>query len=104
MTRYHQTSNGPVAFTAEEEATRDAEETAWNMNQAAKVSAEAAETTRIAAYKNDTGCIDTLNKMSNMTFAEFDAWFDANVTTLAQARVALKRLAWVVLLMYKDEI
>jgi hypothetical protein len=28
------TSNGPVPFTAEEEATRDAEETAWAIQQA----------------------------------------------------------------------
>ncbi len=29
MTRYHATANGNVAFTAEEEAARDAEEAAW---------------------------------------------------------------------------
>jgi hypothetical protein len=33
MTRYHATQNGPVAFTAEEEALRDAEEAAWIANQ-----------------------------------------------------------------------
>ena len=29
MTRHHMTSEGPVAFTAEEEKARDAEEKAW---------------------------------------------------------------------------
>lgn len=29
MTRYHATANGPVPFTPEEEAERDAEEAAW---------------------------------------------------------------------------
>ena len=29
MARHHMTANGPVPFTAEEEAARDAEEAAW---------------------------------------------------------------------------
>jgi len=34
MARHHMTSNGPVPFTAEEEAARDAEEAAWVAQQA----------------------------------------------------------------------
>jgi hypothetical protein len=34
MARHHMTPNGPVPFTAEEEATRDAEEAAWAIQQA----------------------------------------------------------------------
>ena len=35
MPRFHTTANGPVPFTAEEEAERDAEEAAWAAEQAA---------------------------------------------------------------------
>ena len=34
MGRFHATSDGPVPFTAEEEAARDAEEAAWAAEQA----------------------------------------------------------------------
>ena len=34
MARHHMTQDGPVAFTAEEEAARDAEEAAWAAQQA----------------------------------------------------------------------
>jgi hypothetical protein len=34
MPRFHTTANGPVPFTAEEEAARDAEEAAWAAEQA----------------------------------------------------------------------
>lgn len=34
MARHHMTVNGPVPFTAEEEAARDAEEAAWAAQQA----------------------------------------------------------------------
>jgi len=34
MARHHMTANGPVPFTAEEEAARDAEEAAWAIQQA----------------------------------------------------------------------
>lgn len=63
-----------------------------------------ADAPRLAAFESDTGCIDTLSKFNSMTFTEFDQWFTDNVTTVAQARVALKRLAWVVLLLYKRKI
>jgi hypothetical protein len=35
MPRFHATANGPVPFTSEEEAARDAEEAAWTAKQAA---------------------------------------------------------------------
>ena len=51
MTRHHMTANGPVPFTADEEAERDAEEAAWaagvNDRKAAEVRAE--RDTRLAA-------------------------------------------------------
>jgi len=34
MSRHHMTAEGPVPFTAEEEAARDAEEAAWAAEQA----------------------------------------------------------------------
>lgn len=34
MARHHMTANGPVPFTTEEEAARDAEEAAWAIQQA----------------------------------------------------------------------
>ena len=35
MARHHMTENGPVPFTADEEASRDAEEAQWAAEQAA---------------------------------------------------------------------
>lgn len=40
MARHHMTVDGPVPFTAEEEATRDAEEAAWAAGQAALAKTE----------------------------------------------------------------
>lgn len=34
MSRHHMTAEGPIPFTAEEEAERDAEEAAWAVQQA----------------------------------------------------------------------
>ena len=34
MARHHMTPDGPVPFTAEEEAARDAEEAAWELEKA----------------------------------------------------------------------
>ena len=34
MSRHHMTAEGPIPFTAEEEAARDAEEAAWAAEQA----------------------------------------------------------------------
>jgi hypothetical protein len=70
----------------------------------AAATAQAAEASRIAAFKDDASCIDTLDKINTLTFAQFDAWFDANVTNLTQARAALKRLCWVVILLVKRKI
>ena len=51
MTRHHMTANGPVPFTADEEAERDAEEAAWaageNDRRAEQVRAE--RDTKLAA-------------------------------------------------------
>lgn len=40
MARHHATPNGPVPFTAEEEAARDAEEAAWAAEKAALAKTE----------------------------------------------------------------
>jgi type II secretory pathway component PulL len=51
MTRHHMTANGPIPFTADEEAERDAEEAAWaageNDRRAEQVRAE--RDTKLAA-------------------------------------------------------
>ena len=41
MTRYHATSNGNVAYTAEEETERDAEEAAWAAGAGTRAAAAA---------------------------------------------------------------
>jgi hypothetical protein len=51
--------------------------------------APTAEQTRIAGIKVDAGYIDLLSRASTATAAQIDAWFAANVTTLAQARAVL---------------
>lgn len=50
MARHHMTSNGPVPFTAEEEAARDAEEAAWASGAKDRHNASMKEA-REAAYK-----------------------------------------------------
>ncbi len=45
----------------------------------------------------------TIRALYKMTFAQLDTYIDANVTTLAQARTFLKKLAKVVLILVKRE-
>jgi hypothetical protein len=61
MARYHMTVNGPVLFTAEEEAARDAEEAAWAAEQAALAATEY-QRQRAAAYPPITDYIDGIVK------------------------------------------
>ncbi len=48
-----------------------------------------ADDIRLAAIKADPAYIDLFNRARAATAAEIDAWFAANVTTLAQARGVL---------------
>lgn len=50
MARFHTTANGPVPFTAEEEAARDAEEAAWAAGAKDRHNASMKQS-REAAYK-----------------------------------------------------
>ena len=53
MARHHMTANGPVPFTAEEEAARDAEEAAWASGAKDRHNASMKEA-REAAYKAES--------------------------------------------------
>lgn len=55
-----------------------------------------------AAQRNaDAQAALRLAAISNMTYAELDAYIEANVTTLATSKVFMKRLAKVVLALVK---
>jgi len=61
--------------------------TAAQRQQAADILANApVNDARLDSIKNDQAVIDLGNRIKAMTAAEIDAWFQANVTTLAQAR------------------
>lgn len=77
-----------VPMTVEEEAARNAEETAWLAGQASR-DALAARTQSLESAIGGDSVIQTLR---TMTAAQFDAWWDANVTNAAQAIGVLKRL------------
>lgn len=53
MARFHATANGPVPFTAEEEAARDAEEAAWAAGIKDRHNAEMKKS-RQEAYKTES--------------------------------------------------
>ncbi len=52
MSRHHMTAEGPVPFTAEEEAARDAEEAAWAAEQANPTPAPAPTKEELLAQLN----------------------------------------------------
>lgn len=52
----------------------------------------AAENARLAAIDASIAGDSTIAQLKAMTIAEFDTWWAANVTTLAQANNILKRL------------
>ena len=67
MTRHHATVNGNVAFTAEEEAARDAEEASFLVEQAAeKVASIRAERNRLLT-ETDFYALSDVTMTSNMT-------------------------------------
>jgi hypothetical protein len=73
MLRFHATSNGPVPFTAEEEAARNAEEAAWAAEQSALAATEY-QRQRAAAYPPITDYIDGIVKGDT---AQVQAYIDA---------------------------
>lgn len=64
---------------------------------AAAAPARDAERTRLAAHDDAIKGDATVQQLRGMTVAEFDAWWTANVTTVAQASNVLKRVTRVVL-------
>lgn len=65
--------------------------------EAAAQPARDAEAARVAALDGAISSDATVASMRAMTSAEFDAWWAANVTTVAQASNVLKRVTRVVL-------
>ena len=59
--------------------------------------AQEPERVRVAELDAQISSDTVLGSFKSMTNAEFDAWWDANVTTAAQAIGVLKRLARVVI-------
>ena len=59
--------------------------------------AKATEVAQIASVEVSIATDTTIATLKAMTNAEFDTWWSANVTTLAQANGVLKRLARLVL-------
>ena len=50
------------------------------------------DTPRVIGLKSDAAYVDLLNRAKTSTAAEIDAWFQANVTTVAQARGVLSAI------------
>lgn len=63
--------------------------------------AEGGDTTE-ARRNADAKAALKLAAITDMTYAELDAWIDANVTTLATSKAFMKRLAKVVLALVKE--
>lgn len=82
-----------VDMTAAEVAALQAEWDAWQAGKAARD----ADAARLDAVDNAIAGDATVTALKGMTNAEFSAWFAANVTTLAQARNVLERLARIVI-------
>jgi hypothetical protein len=83
---------------AKEQRLRDAtpEETAEIEARKAEAPAHLAVQARLAAIDDAIASDATVTTLKAMSNAEFSAWFTANVTTLAQARNVLERLARIV--------
>jgi hypothetical protein len=80
MARHHMTTNGPVPFTAEEEAARDAEEAAWATEQATLAATEY-QRQRAAEYPPITDYIDGIVKGDQ---AQVQAYIDACLAVKAK--------------------
>lgn len=77
MARFHATANGPVPFTAEEEAARDAEEAAWAAEQAAN----GYKAKRAAEYPDFINYLDGIVKGDQ---AQIQAYIDACLAVKAK--------------------
>ena len=71
MTRYHATPEGNVAFTAEEETARDAEEATW---------ADGADARKMAEIRRDR----------DVLLANTDWWGASDNGTMSDARIAYR--------------
>ncbi len=67
MTRYHATANGNVPFTAEEEAERDAEETAWAAGANDRLAAEERAKRTALLMETDHYALSDVTMSSDMT-------------------------------------
>ena len=93
MPRTKMVNGVPTPMTAQEEAARDAEEAAWLAGEPARV----AERTRLESLDTAIGNDGVIQTLKSMTAAQFDTWWDANVTNAAQAIGVLKRLVKLVI-------
>lgn len=80
MARHHMTVDGPVPFTAEEEAQRDAEESAWAAEQAALVATKY-QRQRAAEYPPMADYLDGVVKGDQ---AQVQAYIDACLAVKAK--------------------
>jgi len=81
-----------VELSAEEAAAVQSE---WQAAQDAQAAA-APELARIAAIEQEIKDDTVLSNIKGMTKAQYDAWWSANVTNLAQLNGAVKRIVRVV--------
>ena len=88
MPRTKMVNGVPTPMTAQEEAERDIEEAAWAASEPARTAARTRLESLDTAISNDT----VINTLKSMTAAQFDTWWDNNVTNAAQAIGVLKRL------------
>ena len=83
----------PTPMTAQEEAERDVEEAAWAAGEPARI----AEHSRLESLDTAIGNDGVIQTLKSMTAAQFDVWWDNNVTNAAQAIGVLKRLVKLVI-------
>ena len=80
MARHHMTENGPVPFTAEEEAARDAEEAQWAAEHV-EVAKLAYQAKRAKEYPSVTDYLDGIVKGDQ---AQVQAYIDACLAVKAK--------------------
>lgn len=93
MSRMKMVNGSPIPLTSEEELERDAEEAVWAAGQAARDAIKA----RIASFDNAINSDGVIQSLKGMTAAEFETWWDANVTSAAQVIGILKRLIKIII-------
>jgi hypothetical protein len=67
MARYHATANGNVPFTTEEEAARDAQETAWAAEASDRLAAEERAKRNALLAETDHYALSDVTMSSDMT-------------------------------------